>query len=405
MRMTDAGIRNLKPKANRYDVWEDGRTGFGVRVAPSGRKTFQFMYWKDGKARRLTIGIYGDIGLAQARVKYAEAKKALEENRDPAAETVAQRQVERDAETVNELAGAYLTKWARPRKRSAAEDERILRKDVLPLIGRTKVHDVRRRDIIELVDRVVSRGSPIAANRTLACVRRMFNWAAERDIIDASPAVRVKAPSKENKRTRTLSDAELKVFWHGLARAEMSEGTRLALKFALATAQRRGEVAAAEWPEFDREKSLWTIPAEKAKNNEQHVVPLSRLAMRLLDDIEANSGDARFLFPSRVNDAPITAAALSHALRNNLDKIGVKGVRVHDLRRSAATQMAALGIDRMALSRVLNHFDGSTTGRYDTHHYLEQKAIALKRWGQSIEDIIAGKKVGATVVELATHRQ
>ena len=130
MRMTDIGISRLKPKAKRYEVWEDGRTGFGVRVSVSGRKTFVYMYWRDGKARRMTLGVYGNgpgqLSLADAHVKYAEAKKARAEGRDPGSETVETHQAEREAETVADLVELYLEKWARPRKRSAAEDERIL---------------------------------------------------------------------------------------------------------------------------------------------------------------------------------------------------------------------------------------------------------------------------------------
>ena len=115
MRMTDVGIRKLKPKAQRYEVWEDGRTGFGVRVAASGRATFIYMYWLDNKARRMTLGVYGQgpgqFTLAAARVKHAEAKKAVSEGRDPAAESVTKRKVIREAETVGDLIDLYLEKW------------------------------------------------------------------------------------------------------------------------------------------------------------------------------------------------------------------------------------------------------------------------------------------------------
>ena len=129
MRMTDVSIRKLKPKAQRYEVWEDGRTGLGVRVSPRNRKTFVFMYWLNGQARRMTLGVYGEgpgqLTLADANVKHAEARKAVGEGRDPGSETVEAHQAEREAETVADLVEAYLEKWARPRKRSAGEDDRI----------------------------------------------------------------------------------------------------------------------------------------------------------------------------------------------------------------------------------------------------------------------------------------
>ncbi len=136
---------------------------------------------------------------------------------------------------------------------------------------------------------IVERGAPIQANRTLACVRRMFNWAIERDVLDASPCIRIKAPAPENTRDRALSDEEIETFWHGLAKAGMSETIRLALKLQLVTAQRKGEVVNAKWDEFDRDNALWVIPDSRAKNSEQHLVPLSPPALDLLDAIETNA--------------------------------------------------------------------------------------------------------------------
>ena len=404
MRMTDVGIRNLQPKANRYDVWEDGRTGLGLRVSPSGRKVFQFMYWRDDKARRQTLGVYGQITLADAKIKHADAKKALEDGRDPAAEVVQNRRADRTAETVSELVDDYLEKWARPRKRSAGEDERLLRKDVIPRWGKRKAKDIQKKDVIALLDEVVARGAPVGANRTLACIRRMFSWAVERDILGASPCVSIKAPSPENTRDRALSDDEIRDFWRGLGNARMTESIKLAIRLILVSAQRRSEVIAAEWSEIDQENAVWTIPALRAKNGELHVVPLSPMAMSLLEAIKEIAGDSGYLFPSPLGDRPITPAAVSHALRKARGKIGVDDVTPHDLRRTAATAMEALGVDRMALSKVLNHVDRSVTGRYDTHHYLEEKRAALERWGRKLGAIISGEPADKKVVELAERR-
>ena len=401
MKMTNIGIRNLKPKAQRYEAWEDGRTGFGVRVSPKGRKTFVYFYWRDNKARRMTLGVYGDITLAEARVMYAKAKKDLSEGHDPGAEMVDHRQAERDAETVAELAELYLEKWSRPRKRSAAEDERILSKDVTPAWGKRKAKDITRRDVIALLDRIVERGAPIQANRTLACVRRMFNWAIERDLLGASPCVQIKAPAKETQRDRALSDEEVKTFWHGLEKAEMTETIRLALKLQLVTGQRKGEILAAEWSEIDTESKVWTVPAAKAKNNMQHAVPLTPLALEILGTIKRDNGESDLLFPSpRKKGWPVTGQSVDHAVRNNRQLIGVDDVTPHDLRRTVATRLAALGTDRFVLSKILNHRDQTVTGRYDTHHYLNEKRSALERWGAHLERVISGKTAPSNIIEL-----
>ena len=406
MKMTDIGIGNLKLKAQRYEAWEDGRSGFGLRVAPSGRKTFIYMFWRHGKARRMTLGKYGarddgGISLAEARIKYAEAKKALHDGDDPAADKVEHNRAERTAETVTELVELYLEKWSRPRKRSASEDERILYKDVTPAWGKRRAKDIKRKDVIALLDSIVERGAPIQANRTLACVRRMFNWAVKRDLLDASPCVQIERPAKENQRDRALSDEEVKTFWHGLEKAEMTETIRLALKLQLVTGQRKGEILTAEWSEIDTEGKVWTVPAEKAKNNMQHAVPLTPLALEILGTLKRDNGESDLLFESpRKKGWPVTGQSVDHAVRNNRALIGVDNVTPHDLRRTVATRLAALGTNRLVLSKILNHMDRSVTGRYDTHHYLPEKRAALERWAVHLERVISGETAPSNVVEL-----
>ena len=173
----------------------------------------------------------------------------------------------------------------------------------------------------------------------------------------------------------------------------------------MVTAQRKGEVIGAEWSEFDRENGLWTIPADRAKNAELHAVPLSPLALDVLDAIEANVAGSRYLFPSPRGDQPVAAPSVDHAVRNNRDEIGVGDWTPHDLRRSAATRMASLGVDRLVLSKVLNHVDRSVTGIYDTHRYVDEKRAALERWGRRLEEIISGETAPAKVVELAERRK
>ena len=149
MRFTDRSIKALRPKSERYEEWQDGRTGLGMRVSATGRKSWIFMYRFDGRARRMTLGTYPKVPLVTAGVKHAKAKETLQKGVDPGAELVKARKAERGAETVADLAEIYLKKWARPRKRSAPEDERVLRRDVLPHWGKRKAREIRRRDVIE----------------------------------------------------------------------------------------------------------------------------------------------------------------------------------------------------------------------------------------------------------------
>lgn len=402
MRFTDRSIAALKPKAERYEAWEDGRTGLGVRVSPKGRKTWVYLYRFDGKARRMGFGTYPAVSLASARVQHSKAKEALSKGIDPGARAIERKQAERNAESVADLIEEYLEKWAKPRKRSAAEDERILRKDVEPVWGRRKAKDITRRDVITLLDGIVERGSPIQANRTLAVVRKMYNFAIARDIVDATPVAMVKAPAKENQRDRVLSAEEIRTFWKGLDEAAMSAGIKLALKLQLVTAQRKGELAGAVLSEF--EDGMWTIPAERSKNGQAHRVPLSALALELVDQARDDHEDGRgaaWLFPSPSGSKPIRAHSINQALYRVLPELGLEDITPHDLRRTAASGMTSMGVSRLTVSKILNHVETGVTAVYDRHGYDAEKRHALDAWAARLEEILSGKAATTNVVPLA----
>ena len=255
-RFTDSQIQSLKPTNKRAILFEDGGRGFGIRIEPSGRKSFFLEYrFGEGKERRnrvLTIGKYPRVSLTKARSIASQSLAHVEQDVDPATQKQTLIIANRDALSVADLVTEYIEKWAKVMKkeRSWKEDERLLKKDIIPVIGRKKAKDIRRRDIVLLLDEIVERGAAITANRVLAVTRKMFNFAVGRDIIDASPCVQIPAPSKENRRERNLSKDEISVFWDKLRDAKMSEEIRLALKFLLVTAQRKSEVIDSKWKEF-----------------------------------------------------------------------------------------------------------------------------------------------------------
>jgi len=388
MKMTDMLLRNLKPQAQRYLVWGDH--GLGVRVSPKGKKSFVYMYRHEGKARFLTLGDYPRMTLADAHKAHAEAMKKVEEGIDPGAEAVAERAEDRQAPTVAVLADEYMEKWAKPRKRSWREDERILKKDILPEWGRRKAREITRRDVIRLLDGIVDRGAGIMANRTLAAIRKMFNFAVSRDIVPVSPCLAVRSPAPEQQRDRVLTTDEIRAFWHGLDGAKMAEGTKLALKLQLVTDQRKAEIVTARWDEIDLTDKWWTIPPEKAKNKMAHRVPLSPLALELLQAAKKITGDSPWLFPSPQTDRHITPEAVDHALRRpGLEALGFTFVP-HDLRRTAASHMTGMGISRLVVSKILNHAERGVTSVYDRSSYDREKRQALDSWGRKLQAIVEG---------------
>ena len=303
---------------------------------------------------------------------------------DPAAD----KQISREAPTFGEIAGQYIELYAKPNKRSWKEDQRILDYDLLPKWKNVKAHEIKRRDVIVLLDKMVLR-APIQANRTLALIRKLFNWAISRDLVEANPCSAVKMPAKENQKDRVLTEEEIQIFWREIEGSSMSELTRLCLQLQLVTAQRKGEIVITEWVDMDLNTGWWTIPAKKAKNKLSHRVPLSPLAMQLLERVKALSGSSKWLFPSTQTENAMLNTSIDHALRRNQSRFGIPTFTPHDLRRTAASHMTGLGISRLTVSKILNHVESGITAVYDRHSYDQEKRDALNLWAEKIASIIA----------------
>ncbi|MBT3923560.1 MAG: tyrosine-type recombinase/integrase [Nitrospina sp.] len=412
MKFTDKSIKALKPKSDRYEAWEDNGKGFGIRVSPTGVKSWIFIYRFDGLARRMTLGRYPAMTLAEAHTVHAKANEQFGKGTDPGVLRTQANSDHRGSPTVTQLVDEYIEKWAKPRKRTWEEDARMLSKDVIPYLGRRKAKDIKRRDIILLIDEIVDRGSPIAANRTLRIIRKMFSFAVKRGVLDASPCIEIDAPAKENQRERVLTEDEIKMFWFGLDNAKMSDGTKLALKLLLVTAQRKGEVTQAEWSEFDLKKGWWTIPKVKSKNERTHRVPLSKMAIDILKQAKEISEDSIWIFPS-TKGRSITPRSISRAVRNNSKKkshgspkhtppygdfFNIDHFTPHDLRRTATSMMTSLKIAELDVSKVLNHTIQTVTSKhYNLYSYDNEKQSALRKWGRRLEAIIGGKTQGKII--------
>lgn len=389
MRFTDKYIQSLKPKLKMYDAREGTGQGFGIRIMPSGYKSWIYIYYFEGKKKRHTLGPYPQISLAEARSLHRTAQATLASGKNPAQEQLIAKTEAKLALNVSELVKEYIEKWAKPRKRSWKEDLRLLTKDAIPIIGKRKAKSIQRRDIILLLDTIVDRGSPIAANRTLAVLRRMFNFALERDIVDVSPCYLIKPPSKENRRDRMLNEDEIRHFWRGLDKAHMSELTKLALKLQLVTAQRKAEIISAEWNEFNLKLQTWEIPGIKTKNGIPHTVPLTPLTIQLLEELKALSEKTSWLFPAPKANTHMAGQSIDHALRRNIDLLCLGSTFTpHDLRRTAASHMTSIGIPRLVVSKILNHADNSITAIYDRHLYRNEQIEALNSWSKFLSSIL-----------------
>jgi integrase len=407
MKFTDAKIRALKPKSSRYEVWEGGRNGFGIRISPHGRKSWVFMYWFERMQKRMTFGVYPEMTLEKAHSAHAKAREQLINKIDPSELLIQTNIAHRGSPTVSQLVNEYIEKWAKPRKRTWKEDARMLSKDVIPYLGKRKAKDIKRRDIVLLIDEIVDRGSPITANRTLRVIKKMFSFAVKRGVLDASPCMEIDPPAKENQRERVLTEEEIKMFWLGLDKAKMSDATKLVLRLLLITAQRKGEVSQAEWSEIDLRNMWWTIPKERSKNERIHRVPLSPMALDIFRQAKIRRlGDSKWVFPSSKGQ-PITPRSISRAIRNNSEKkssdsrkhtppygdfFKIDHFTPHDLRRTATSMMTSAGISEFDVSKVLNHTVQSVTNKHYNHYsYDKEKQKALGIWERKLTTILTGK--------------
>ena len=301
--LTDRHVRSLLPGPKARDLRDTEHRGLIVRVLPSGVVQFSLRYRSHGQQRRFKLGTYPSLSLAAARKRARQIQHELDTGLDPAAVQRAARAPRID--TVAALANDYLTKHARKFKKSAAEDERILTRDVLPAWSDRSVRDLTRRDVRALVEGVVERGAPVMANRTLAVVRRLLNFAIDHDWIEANPAARVRKPAPETSRDRVLDDDEIRQLWRLLTHfpstadrpapgrkarrgsdvdpiCPVSERHAAVLKLRLITAQRGGEVAQMRWQDLDLEAGWWTIPELFTKNGKPHRVPLVDPAIAII---------------------------------------------------------------------------------------------------------------------------
>ncbi|MFL5007148.1 MAG: tyrosine-type recombinase/integrase [Microvirga sp.] len=375
-------IDALPTPSSELVYWDETLPGFGVKVTPAGRKVFVVLYRTAGAGSRLrkyTIGPYGRVTLHVARNEAQRVLAARTEGRDPATEKrEARRRLMTDR--IDDLVDAFIKQHV-SKRRSAAEITRILKREIAGRWGARSVHDVTRRDVIGLVSEIVDR-APVAANKTLQIAKTFFNWCVGKAIIDRSPCEGFKEPTREIPRDRVLNDDELA---RVIKAARQIEGPYGGIVEVLAlTAQRREEVAQITWDELDLQKQVWEIPSTRTKNGKPHIVDLSDLAIRVLDARPRTgprvfgSGDKKF-------------RSFGHAKAKLDKKASVSRWRLHDLRRTAVSGMARLGVPPHVADKILNHTAGTISGVaavYQRHEFMAERKDALDAWARHLSAIV-----------------
>jgi integrase len=380
MKLTARIVESMKPSGKRVQVFDTDQRGLCLRISESGEKSFSVCYKHCGRMKRLTLGKFPEVGLADARSRAREALNKVANGVDPQQ----QKQIERLADTFGELVNTFLEKYA-DKKRSGREDRRILNKYLVPQLRHVRAKDVMRAQIRVVLDEI-AKDAPIMANRVLASVRKMYNWAIGQDLVEHNPCFKLPAPSKERRRDRVLSNDELKRVWHALEN-DKSSTIADAFEMRLLTAQRGGEVLSMRWADIDLKTRWWTIPMERSKNKMPHRVWLSTPAMNILKRRKEADGESPWVFPGRRKGQPMVET--KRVLESIRTASGIEEWRGHDLRRTAASNMAAMGIPRFIVGRVLNHAESGVTAVYDRHSYDAEKKDALDKWAAKLMRIVS----------------
>lgn len=428
------------PKSERVAYPDGDVRGLELRVSAGGEKSWSFRYRdkRTDKQCRVTIGVFdptvddgadadGDVRrltLQGARVAARALRGKVDHGDSPAVEKkVARRAAKAEPlKTMSDLATAYFKacelgthRSGRGRKKadSTISAERWLwTKHCEPKLGADAIEEVTRGRVREAVKEIFETSGG-QANRARGLLSQLFNYAISEERIAVNPVTHVARVSEVEARTRTLTDVELKRLWAGLQDSDglvirdrkagekvlVSRGVRIAIELAMFNLQRRGEIAGMRRSEVDLVRKTWLIPAERAKGRVEHLVPLCRRSVELIEAALAlhdkrRKGASDFVFPSpQSNDEAIEPAALSHAMADLTAALDLEDVRLHDLRRTGATGIAALGVAPYIVSKVLAHKDGGggaaiTARHYNLYAYAAEKREALELWSRRVECLV-----------------
>jgi integrase len=389
--LTDVACRTAPPRTGRIEFADMRQAGLELRITAKGARTFSFRFRHphSRKTLRAPIGTYPATSLEAARKRARKMAAQVEAGINP----IEARDLERETaptRTFAALAARYLKEHAERHKRprSAEEDRRNFALHVLPKWSRRDFRTIRRADVIELIESIVSDGKHTTANRVHSLISKIFNFAVEADLLDTNPAARLKKRGVEKSRKRVLDDQEVTTFWHGIVLSPVSEPVGLALRLALLTGARVSEVAGAHQSEFtdlDKPKqAAWLIPGERTKNKRDHLIPLPRLALDTVKAAIALTGDdTEFLFPARYDgDRPLDGHTLTTAMARFCSD-WKEPPSPHDLRRSMNTQLAKLGIPKEIRDRCLNHVTAlrdPESRHYNVYEFGAEKRTALGKW-------------------------
>lgn len=394
--LNDIFVRNIPvPAEGRVQYPDVKLPGFGVRVSANGLKVFYLTYRFAGQSRRMILGRYPYKSLAAARAEAHTAIGQITSGIDPqrvvSDEPVPAGRSLTFAKALDQFVQLYCSQHNRPS--TAAETERVLRSVFLPDWQNRDLQAISRQDILGILDAIVARGAPSAAIHAYAAIRKFFTWCVERDLVEISPCLHLKPPAKKHSRERVLSDDEIVRLWTASRGIGYPFGAMFQL--LLLTGQRRGEVVGMRWTEIDLKQGVWTIPGARTKNGKAHSVPLAPRVRAILKSLPRF--ESAFVFPARGKpEQPYSGYSKG---KRELDALAdLHDWTLHDLRRTAATGMAELGVPPHVVEKILNHSTGTfagVAGVYNRFEYRSEMRSALRLWAAHNKKIIKRNPIKA----------
>jgi integrase len=397
VKMTERFIAGVRAVADgRVDYFDTVTKGLVLRVAAGGRKSWCLFCTspRDGKRARIGLGTYPAVGLADARGRALEAAGHISGGNDPRRTLKAA-----GAMTIADLAQAYLADPRKQRLRSVDEIGRRLRRDVIPVIGEVRIAELGRRDVRHVFESIERNGKPVAARRAFEDIRAMMRWAVEHEYLGVNPIQAMKGPAINVPRERVLSENEITALWAALPMVLTTQHQRV-VQLCLVTGQRLGEVSGMRREELQLDRAEWHLPGSRTKNKHPHVVPLNDLALEILGPALAEAPESSEVFPHRGGPLPSGMVSWAVSMRNG--EFGIPRWGCHDLRRTAISHMAALGVPPITLAHIANHrsmtHGGVTMSVYAKYDYGREKRQALDLWAERLTGIIG--KTAAKVLPM-----
>lgn len=391
--LTDTKLRNLKPQSKLYKV--NDRDGLYVAVTPAGSISFRYNYAIHGRQETVTFGRYGASGitLAEARERLNEAKKLIAAGKSPAKEKARDKARLRGAESFAEwaekwLRGYQMAESTRDMRRSVFE------RDLKSKFGSWKLAEITHEDLRNHLDAIVERGAPATAVHAREVVSQVFRWAIERGQKLDNPAdlVRPNSIAKFEPRDRALTPDEIGLMYQYLERVATGPSFRAAAKLLLLTMVRKSELTNATWSEINFSDALWTIPKERMKRRNSHLVFLSRQALDIFVALKTFAGGSDYVLPSRYDtDTPMSSATLNQVLTLTYKAAQKDGKRLakfgpHDLRRTASTLLHEAGYNTDWIEKSLAHEQRGVRAVYNKAEYREQRTEMMQDWADMIDE-------------------